>query len=750
MAKRRTEGMSERKSHPSPGGSNSDFLRALVPGVFSGTLVVILSVSFAALIFSGDMSGYIAQGISLAISAAIIVGIGGALFSHCSPTISMADEDTAPVYALLVSLVFASMPAGATPAEIFASAIAAILLSTIVAGCGLALLGFFKFGGLIQYLPHSVMGGYFAAVGWLLLIGGLRVATGMELNSLAEVTVLFQSGFLSGWLPVVLFVAWLLLMENRLSRSHLLPGTVLAAVIAWYALALGTGLTPQDLMQKGLLIGPFANQQAELFQPLAGLEFASINWTAVLSNLGGIGAIFMISIMSMVLSISGLGLLGRDELDMNRELKIYGLSNIASGLGGGMTGLPSYSLSSLAIEMGAPKNPWAGLLTAIICALVFIFGLDLVAYTPRFVLGALLVYLGISYLREWLLKTWHKFSRLEYLVIPIILMTAITIGFLEGMLVGLVAAVILFVIKYSQTKVIRFVATGAALNSNVDRNSTAQGLIRENGEQLLIMGLQGYLFFGTAGHVYSELADRAKDMQKERLKYAVLDFSQVTGLDASAALNFQRMAQLASRASFKLLIAGLESELLLRLEKGGFEEEYRDDIVIQADLDRAIEWCENDLLTQIDKADDIASCFDRFRPYLASDDDLLVFKGYLERREVEANMALTQQGDASRELFFMETSAASVLITDANGEAHRVRRTQQGTVFGEMGFYLGNPRTATVIADEPGIVYVLDQDALARMESRHSEIAGAFHRYMAMLISERLLFTTQSLKAVLI
>ena len=60
---------------------------------------------------------------------------------------------------------------------------------------------------------------------------------------------------------------------------------------------------------------------------------------------------------------------------------------------------------------------------------------------------------------------------------------------------------------------------------------------------------------------------------------------------------------------------------------------------------------------------------------------------------------MTRQGDESLELFFIETSPASAFITDSRGEKHRVRHTRQGSVYCEMGFYLGNPRTATVITD---------------------------------------------------
>jgi SulP family sulfate permease len=748
--------MSEAQRGSRPGskdgleGRVDGIVKALLPGLFSGVLVVIMSVSFAALIFSGELSVYIPQGIALAIATAVIVGIGLALFSDCRQAIYMVDEDTAPVYALLVSLVIAALPAGTSPAVIFASCIAAIVFSTVLAGVGLTLLGVLKFGGLIQFLPHSVLGGYFSALGWLLIAGGLRVATGTEFTSLDEISYSMRADSLLAWLPALFFVLWLMSMNRRIPRSRLLPGTILFAVPAWYALAMLAGYTPQSLMQSGMLLGPFSSEGSTLIQLLGGIETAGVRWPAILSNFGVIAAIFMISVLSMVLSISGLGLLTREELDMNRELKLVGLANIASGLGGGMTGLPSYSLSALAVDMGAPKNAWVGLITVSICVLVFYFGMELVAYTPRFVLGALLVYIGTSFLREWLIEAWRKFPPLEYLVIPIILLTSATVGFLQGILVGLFAAVVLFVVKYSQTRVVRYVATGAELKSNVDRNPVAKELVRASGGELLVLGLQGYLFFGTAGRVYRELSGRVGDRGKIRLKYAVIDFSYVTGLDSSAALNFQRMAQLAAKSGFNLLIAGLDQELLARLRQGGFEDEYGHNVRIQPDLDRAIEWCENDLLSQHPIEDEVVSCFDGLRPYLGSDEELAIFKGYLEKREVAESTALTRQGDESRELFFIETASASAFITDAHGERHRVRRTRRGTVYGEMGFYLDIPRTATVISDEGGIVYVLSLDSLAELESRHAEIAAALHRYMVVLVSERLQFTTQTLKTMFI
>ena len=290
---------------------------ALVPGLLSGVLVLIMSISLAALIFTGKLSGFIAEGIALAINTAVIAGLGITLFSRCKTVISMVDEDTAPVFALLVSFVVASLPVSASAAELYTTAIAAIVVTTLIAGLGLALLGVFRFGSFIQFLPHSVMGGYFSAVGWLLLVGGFAVTSGTGPGNLQEFLQLATPGELLRWLPAVGVAGWLLGMRHRLPQNLLLPGTVLIAAGLWYLALWRSNLSPGQAMGQGFLLGPFGQESARLLNPLAGLQFAQVDWPSVLSNSGSMASILLISVLSMILTISGLGYLTRIEPDMN-------------------------------------------------------------------------------------------------------------------------------------------------------------------------------------------------------------------------------------------------------------------------------------------------------------------------------------------------------------------------------------------------------------------------------------------------
>lgn len=720
---------------------------SLIPGLLTGIMVVIMSVTLASLIFTGRLAPFIGKGIALAITTTIIAGLVIALFSRVKPVIAMLDEDTAPVFALLVSFAVAALPLSASGDQIFTAALAIIIASTLLTGLGLALLGIFKFGNFIQFLPHSVLGGYFSAVGWLLVMGGLQVITGIDPATREGLMQMVTISEAQQWLPAVLIGLWLLFMRHRLPQSILLPGTVLIATGAWYAVLSLSGGAPEQAMQQGLLLGPFGAQSTAPLTPLAGLELAKIDWFSIFASSGSMASVFLIAVLSLMLSISGLGLLSRAEPDMNHELKVAGLANIFSGLGGGMIGLPSYSLSSLALNMGAAKERWVGVLAILVCIMVFLFGLDLLAYMPRIVLSGILIYLGLSFLREWLFEGWRKFAPLEYLVIPIILTVSIIAGFVQGVLVGLVAAIVLFVVKYSQTRVVAHATSGSQLMSNVDRTAAAQQVIQTNGDQVLAMSLQGYLFFGTAGQVYDRLRERLREPRRP-LRYLLVDFSRVTGLDASAALNFQKMLQLAEHLDFKLITTGMAPDLGTRLNKGGFDADSSNHLMQLTDLDHALEYCENQLLAEFPEQKLQQSCFEQLTDYLSST-EIGQLKGYLVEREVEAGHVLAEQGEESDQLFFLETCAASAYIKGSKNELHRVRHTTRGTVFGELGFYLGIPRTATVITSEAGLVYLLDQKSLLDMERRDPAVAAGLHHYMAMLLSERLMFTTRTLRALL-
>ena len=180
-----------------------------------------------------------------------------------------------------------------------------------------------------------------------------------------------------------------------------------------------------------------------------------------------------------------------------------------------------------------------------------------------------------------------------------------------------------------------------------------------------------------------------------------------------------------------------------------FEKETTSYVQVMPDLDRGIEWCEERLLREQSLADEHEGILQQLSRYLPTPDDQHIIAQYMERRDVEPGDELATQGDPSDEMFLLQSCTASVYLDTGSGKRHRIRRAGSGTVFGEVGFYLHTPRTASVVVDTGGELYVLSQEANARLEQDHPHIAAAMHKFMIRVITRRLQLTTTTLQAVL-
>ena len=414
------------------------------------------------------------------------------------------------------------------------------------------------------------------------------------------------------------FIRWAI---RNWHRSLAMPASIFLLIIVFYAVAALTGHNPDKLMADDWLVGPFPDSVPDMINPVLFQRSGDLDWSLVVAHLSSIGTIIMLSAVSLMLTASGLSVLQRNNFDINRELMVSGFANTVSGLSGGLIALPSMSLTELAMTVGAPKSRLVGLVVAGFCALMLFFGMSLIAWFPKAVLAGLLIFLGVSLLERWLVDARKQLPQLEYLVVVIIVLVVAAAGFLEGVMVGLLCAIVLFVINYSRINVVRYALTGRERGSNVERNSAEEKFLRENGAQTLILKLQGYLFFGTAAALARRIEERLADDEQPTLRYAVLDFAQVNEMDSSAALSFMKLAQEASQADFFLLLTGLTPKMQKRLMGSWFEKESTSYIQIMPDLDHGIEWCEERILKEQSLAEAHEGIMQQLSRYLPGPDD---------------------------------------------------------------------------------------------------------------------------------
>ena len=721
--------------------------RRLVPtltfGLVLGALEVVLAISFAALIFGGRLSPHLEAGIGLGLVSAVVVMVVVAVRSSLPGTVGSVQDSTTAVLALIAAGIAADVPAAGEQG--FLTVVVAIGLTTVATGAFLFVLGILRLGNLIRFMPYPVVGGFLAGTGWLLAKGGIGVLSGLSV-SLSTLDDVLTTEAAKKWLPGIAFAVVLLVLTRRWRNSLLIPGALFATLAVFYAFAAVTGASLSELKAEGWLLGPFPD--TGFWEPWTIEGLGEADWSAIADQAPNMATVVLVGAVALLLNTSGIELSADHELDLNRELRASGGANVAAGLGGGIVGFPALSLTALSQRAGAGRL--VGIVAGLVCAGVLALGGSFLSLFPRVVVGGLLLFLGLAFLVEWVYDARSKLPRADYAVVVLILVVIAVFGFLAGVAVGLVVAVGLFVVDYSRTDVVKHAFSGGSYRSKVDRDPQQLDALREKGDEVFILELQGFLFFGSANSLLDRIRARALDLGQSPLSFLVLDFRRVSGLDSSAVLAFIKVHRLAEGQGFTLVVTGLSSALRAQLERGGFSESALHGLRVFPDLDHAVQWWEDRLL------DDQAVGQGESRPLqtllndglgLAVDVERLL--PYLEPLDLPAGHEVIQQGDRSTDLYLVESGRLTAVLTPTEGDAVRLRTMAPGTVVGELAMYLGTARIASVVTEEASRLYRLTAQALEAMERVDPELAGALHRALARLLAQRLTDSLRTMEALL-
>ncbi len=253
-----------------------------------------------------------------------------------------------------------------------------------------------------------------------------------------------------------------------------------------------------------------------------------------------------------------------------------------------------------------------------------------------------------------------------------------------------------------------------------------------------MLKLQGYIFFGTAHTLLENVRKRVEDDTQPALRFLILDFEKVSGLDSSAMLSLGKMKQVLDARAIALLVTGPPAQIQRQLTREAFAGAGPESAGIFPDVDHGMEWVENILLNaDAQPAARQHSLHETFSQLAHEGAPLDALFTFLERRQVAAGGYLMRQGEPSDGVYFVESGQVTAQLESPVRQPVRLETMGPGHVIGELGFYLGQQRTAAVIADVPSVVYALSAASLARMEEAAPEVASCFHRLIIQLLAAR-------------
>lgn len=729
-------------------GHPSRLLPALSSGFVVGLLMIVVELSLASLIFSGPLASFAPSAAGLTLFGSFAMCLVVSLGSSFPSAVCLPEDSPAAILASVSAGIAASVATNlADPHAAFVTVGAAMALSTVATGALFVVLGRFRLGDLVRYMPYPVVGGFLAGVGWLLVVGSFAIMVGIPL-SFSGLPELLTVGKVLRFAPGVALTVTLLLVMARWRHPFVLPG-VLAVALGCFALfLLLSGQSLDDAGRSGLLLGgmPEGPMLWPVFSPA---DLSLIRWDALLTELPQLLTIPLVSAISFILISSGLEAAAHLDMDLKHELYVNACANILAGPGGTHAGFTALSFSMLGPMTGS-NSRLVGITAGLLAGVATFFGATVLGYFPRFILGGMVLFLGVSTLSGWVLDARKRVSRVEYCLILAILCAIAFFGFLSGVGVGLVLATVVFVIKYSRIPVVRQDSDASALASTRQRSVPDQHILHEQARNIRILRVSGYLFFGSANSLSSTVASHLEPASGSRPSHMVLDFSEVDGFDSSAVNCFSRMVQRCGAAGTQLVFAAAPAALVEQMRRAATQE--ADAALFLPDLDRALEWCEDavlarelarleqfkhlggqdqlfdlavdDMLRQLEEGERFEALVERLEPHL-------------EQREAGPGEIIIRQGETLGGVSLFVSGQAEEVRHSEAGSAARLRSLGPGSAVGSASLH-GLPAPGNVVALTACRIAYLPAQILRQLEAQDPATALAFHSLYSNLLETRL------------
>ena len=514
--------------------------------------------------FGADLSAGVTVGV-LALPMAMAFAIG----SNVTPEAGLV---TAVVAGFLTSFFGGSSVAIGGPTGAFVAIVAGIvatygisglLICTMMAGVMLLLMGLFRLGGLIRFMPAPLVKGFTTGIAVIILCAQVKDFMGIQADSantsnlLTTIVSLWPhlgEVRLSTTLVALVSVVSIFFWPKRIRRF--LPGAIGVMLLMTLLSAVVTSHGWVQLDTIGSRFGDIPRMLPAPHLPSLDLETFQRLLTPALT-------IAMLGAIESLLCAAAADGMTDDEHNPDQELMAQGIANIVTPLFGGIPATGAIARTAANIRNGG-RTPVAGIIHALTLFLIMLVAAPLAKYIPLCVLSAVLVVVAIN------MGDWREFIHLSRYprsdagVFLITFFLTVIFGLTQAVTVGIFVACLLFIRRMSeQSRVgVESVLSHAAHQSDATNTEAIEEASAR--DDILLVTLTGAMFFGAA----QKLKIILQSLKKEH-KVLILRMAQVISLDATAMLTLEDIITKFERKGVPVILVGLHHQPRQSLRKSG-------------------------------------------------------------------------------------------------------------------------------------------------------------------------------------
>jgi sulfate permease, SulP family len=669
----------------------------ITAGLVSSAVAIPLAMAFGMFAFVTLGDEYFAYGAMAGLISAVIAGLVCLLLGDRSTRIYAPRITTTFFLGLLLySLLHRDATASGTASV--PDTLLVFFAIVLLGGLFQALFGLMRLGTLIKFAPHPVMAGFQNMAAVLLFLVQLGNVLGYQHN--IRFTRVFGALGEARPLSVLVAVLTFAAMWNARRIMAKVPPVLVGlgcGLLAYYAIVIaGFG----DLL--GPIIGPPTASAAmrTVLVDFSGLPMAAPLENSALTILSSALALAVIASIDALLCAKLTSQPGELRAGENNLLIRLGIANaVSAGFGGITSGI---NIGPSLTNRAFGGRTWLSVMVNAVMVLVAATLLfPVLAYMPRAVLSAVIMVVAVQYIDPWTKQFTGRLIKpgtpqrgaiaLDLGVSVFVSLLSIAINVVLAVFIGIVLAVLLFVVRMSKSNIRRLYRCDA-VRSRRYRDPAELELLRVAGASVLVVELQGALFFGTADRLAQIV-----DTETARDTTAVLlELRRVTEIDSTGARILGDIdAALSARGIKLVLVLSARTETAARIAD-----------IFQAgdrffpDIDRAMEWAEDELLRKSGTGLSVELSLDQV-PLLRdlTSDQIERLRAWLEPVAWPAGHVVFRHGDPGSCLYLVTRGRASVHLRH-DDEGIRLATFAAGAVFGELALLDRGPRSATVTVDE--------------------------------------------------
>ncbi len=713
-----------------------------VSGGFASAVVSITGNVLAGVIaFAPLGSEYAGQGIMAGMLSSIVAGFMAALFGGAPGMICGPKATTSMAFAaLLISLMATGRFDSPEGTQVLLSlAFGAVLIS----GSVQILLGAFRVGTLVQFMPYPV-------------VSGIR-------NTTAILLIYSQSWTFFG----VTRQNWGAFIQDL---GQIQPATTLVAastaLVAWKG---GRWMPKPVVPVVALLVGtafyyliPFVLQDVRLGDPLGALPSVSLrpaylgsvlhaltdrtNFAVLGAVVSGALAMAVLDSISALISLVSYQSIADRRFEANGQLMGQGIGSAVVAFFGGLTTSGILARAAVNHQAGG-RSRVSGVINALGVLVLLVLLSTPLALLPKAAIAGLIMVIASGLFDRWILGQIKEslrtdaHDRRDNLVavgqMLFVVVVGVKVSLVAAVGAGIALSVVTFVAEMSRSP-IRRLRTGATVRSAKTRDPETTRILSEQGHRIAVIELEGTIFFGSS----EALATRAEELADEGADFVIFDLKRVQSVDATGfkvlGQTFDRLRKRGTTLGFSYVTPGAQkAEIAEDLMLNGVPEAR-----MWETTDRALEYFEDGLLFKLGagEGDEEGWTLTAFGAEWDLDSaECQIFDAYLVERFFDGGDFVFHEGDTERSMFLLRRGTADISIpVPGEDRRHRVSTVSHGTVIGEISLLDGLPRSASVQATSPLSAYELTHDAFTRLFVEHPMVALKIQAGVGRILAEKL------------